>query len=481
MNYKKFRKRAGVSMLVIIIVYFMLMIPLPESSAPAAASKAFAWNRDAVFISLEKRYAAIKAEGMVDSGSFQKLLLQGDSLLNVLQTGKLMPADLAFQNWLDYYLSIAPFVAVDSSRVQWYFEHRLKMRSILAEQSVGWNANDPQSRITQYKLVYGSRAALEEVFLQQNEHFTFPFPVSIDSTGNSELFGVEVKDGDILLSRGGAPVSAFISRANDFPGNFSHVALLHIDSGTGKKELIEAHIEKGVALSDAATYIRDKKLRFLVLRLKNDSNRSASKAASSSTRFILEQVLKNHFPYDFAMDETDHKKMFCSEVVSAAYETAGIHLWDIRSGVTSKGARNWLYNVGVRDFESEMPSDLEYDHQLEYVGEWWDRNALIKDHIDNAAMDVLFERADAGAKLNYNRLKLPMARVMKFYGMIQNLFGKPSMIPEGMNAETALRNQELENLHNQLTEYITKQALTFQKQKGYFPPYWQLLKIGRSF
>ena len=244
MSYRKFRRRAGIAVLAVILVYFILMIPMPESRVPASDSKAFSWNRDSLFLSLEKRYKEIKTKGRVDAVTFQKFQLQGDSILNLLNDVNLKPSDTVFQNWLDYYLFMAPIVAADSSKVGWYYQQRQRMRRIQAEQSAYWSKDDMQARITRYKLVYGSRAALEEVFLQQDEHFTFPFSQSIDSTGASDLFGVKVKDGDILLSRGGAPVSAFISRANDFPGNFSHVALLHVDSKTRRKKLIVAHIEK---------------------------------------------------------------------------------------------------------------------------------------------------------------------------------------------------------------------------------------------
>ena len=78
-----------------------------------------------------------------------------------------------------------------------------------------------------------------------------------------DVMGIKVHSGDLLVSRGGAEVSAFISRGNDFPGNFSHVAIIHIDKETNKPYFVEAHIEKGVAIATLEHYLKDKKLRFM--------------------------------------------------------------------------------------------------------------------------------------------------------------------------------------------------------------------------
>ena len=65
------------------------------------------------------------------------------------------------------------------------------------------------------------------------------------ATPSAEILGVIVHSGDILISRGGAPTSALIARGNDYPGNFSHVALVHIDEKTNSISIIESHIERG--------------------------------------------------------------------------------------------------------------------------------------------------------------------------------------------------------------------------------------------
>jgi hypothetical protein len=45
----------------------------------------------------------------------------------------------------------------------------------------------------------------------------------------ANVLGMAIHIGDILVSRGGAATSALIARGNDYPGNFSHVAIVYVD------------------------------------------------------------------------------------------------------------------------------------------------------------------------------------------------------------------------------------------------------------
>src|SRR5690606_42102715 len=120
------------------------------------------------------------------------------------------------------------------------------------------------------------------------------------ATPSTLLQGIRVHSGDLLVSRGGAEVSAFISRGNDYPGNFSHVALLHV-SEDGNASFIEAHIEKGVAIATAEEYLKDKKLRFMVLRPRADLAQLKQNPLlpHQVAKFAMQESEKRHIPYDF--------------------------------------------------------------------------------------------------------------------------------------------------------------------------------------
>jgi len=300
------------------------------------------------------------------------------------------------------------------------------------------------------------------------------------STPSAEILGVKVHSGDILVSRGGAPTSALIARGNDYPGNFSHIALVHIDEKINIISIIESHIERGVAISSLEEYLNDTKLRIMVLRLRSDLISDNPMLPHQAAEYSLSEAKRKHIPYDFEMDITESEKQFCSEVASSAYKKYEITLWTGLSTISSKGTRNWLAAFGVKYFETQEPSDLEYDPQISVVAEWRDPETLYKDHLDNAVTDVMLEEADSGKVLTYEWYILPIGRMMKFYSVILNIFGSEGPIPEGMSAEAALKNVNYSDTHDQIKSKLVSLADQFKIQKGYKPPYWELVNLARQ-
>jgi hypothetical protein len=359
------------------------------------------------------------------------------------------------------------------------------MRNLIKRQSQDWDIDDVATRNTVYTLLYGMRAAVEEVLLQADS-IKFPAAMFVkdekSSTPAASIFGIEVHSGDLLVSRGGAEVSALISRGNDYPGNFSHIALIYVDEKTKEPFLIEAHIEKGVAIASVAQYENDKKLRFMVMRPRADlpAMMADPMLPQKAAKHMYDVAGKKHFPYDFKMNFNDTTEMFCSEVASYAYRSKGLQIWKYPSTISSQGVVNWLHDFGVENFVTQMPSDLEYDPQLVVVAEWRDPETLFKDHIDNAVMDALLEKANKGATIDYNIWQLPIVRVIKGYSMIKNMFGKIGMIPEGMSATKALKNQTFVAMHVDVKNKVMQMADEFIKKNGYRPPYWQLIKFAET-
>ena len=133
--------------------------------------------------------------------------------------------------------------------------------------------NSKAGRNCIYRLLYGGRIAVEEAILQSPKGAVSQAIVEaneLSQTPSATILGVEIHSGDILVSRGGAPTSALIARGNDYAGNFSHVALLYVDKSTDIVFIIESHIEKGVGLASVADYLRDTKLRVMILRVRSD-------------------------------------------------------------------------------------------------------------------------------------------------------------------------------------------------------------------
>lgn len=473
--------------MLLIAAYLLLLIPDSVTPVPPAGDKEpFAWNRDEYWSALESKFRDARIEGCAGlSTTIAQRLARVDSFSVQLQANSLPPTNPVFAEAESNFFELAVLVAACPLQIGHYMKSFAEFRRALKDQSVAWDMNSGAARDRIYRLLYGGRIAIEEVILQSargsvpqtiveaNEPAATPF---------ASILGVEIRSGDILVSRGGAPTSALIARGSDYPGNFSHVALVYVDETTGVVSIVESHIEKGVAIAGAADYLRDTKLRVLILRLRADlpQLQADSMLPHKAAAYMFARANSRHIPYDFAMDTRDAAKMFCSEVASHAYEHMGVKLWAGLSHISSPGARQWLAAFGVRNFTTEEPSDLEYDPQLCVIAEWRDYETLYKDHLDNAVVDILLERADHGMPLGYDWYMLPVARVLKAYSAACNLLGAVGPIPEGMTATAALQNKRFSRLHRDTVKELRARAHQFRQKNGYSPPYWELIKLARQ-
>ena len=439
----------------VVVLYLLLSIPLENNPIiPEGNKKPFIWNQDSVWNKLETTFIKASSEGCDKiKPHIDSLFMNSEKVLNEISDKDLKPSDEKFSTLENFIFSTAPLIPVCNQYFSDYVNFYSKLRKVVKEQSRNWDMNSTAARNTLYRLLYGNRTAIEEIILQLPKDEVAPLIEGVDepsSTPSAEILGVEVHSGDILVSRGGAPTSALIARGNDYPGNFSHIALVHIDEKTKTISIIESHIERGVVISSLDEYLNDTKLRIMVLRLRSDLINTDPMLPHKAAEFALREVKRNHIPYDFEMNTKESEKQFCSEVASSSYKKFGITLWSGLSNISTKGARNWLAAFGVKYFETEEPSDLEYDPKLSVVAEWRDPETLYKDHLDNAVTDVMLEEADSGKALSYDWYLLPIGRATKLYSMILNLFGAVGPVPEGMSAEAALKNVEYSETHEKI-------------------------------
>src|SRR5207253_7493734 len=133
----------------------------------------------------------------------------------------------------------------------------------------------------------------------------------------------------------------------------------------------EARIEVGVGPASIEKYLAHKGLGIVALRLRADLPQlvAAPMLPHKAATAALHEAMNRHIPYDFAMDWSDPSQQFCSEVASAAYSPLGVKLWMNLSHLSTPGVTAWLSALGVRHFETQEPSDLEYDAQLRVVAE----------------------------------------------------------------------------------------------------------------
>jgi len=464
----------------------LAFVPWPEPAPPGGAGgRPFAWNQAARWSALEAAFREARARGCPGVADLlDARLAESRALLDGAPATVGIDAPLLDRIERDVF-DLAPMVAACPQRLPDYVRIASAARAFVKRQSRHWDVRLDSVRGRLYRILYGSRAAVEEVMLQAPPALV-PALVGGDdepsATPSAEVLGMTLHSGDILVSRGGAPTSALIARGNDFPGNFSHVALLVVDERSHAASVVEAHIERGVAVSSLAEYLRDVKLRVMVLRLRSDlpaltadpllPHRAAARA--------LEETRDRHIPYDFAMDYADHSKLFCSEVASSAYGRLGVTLWMGVSRISSPGLVRWLSGFGVRRFVTEEPSDLEYDPQLVVVGEWREPRTLFADHVDNAVVDAMLEGAERGDALGFPLALLPVARAAKAYSAVLNALGRVGPVPEGLSAEAALRTRRFARTHLAIEQRVLALAAEFERARGYRPPYWELVEMARK-
>lgn len=479
-------RRIGIAAMVATVLLAVLAVPEREPPIAPAPERGqpFTWDRDAYWSDLQARFEASTQGSCAKVDEATTHALDGVATrIAGLRTTSVEP-DAALLDSLEHrFFEAGALVARCPAALPVYARLQSQLRDAIKDQSRGWDMASSPARSRIYRALYGSRGALEEVLL----HHPGQVPDVLfgrtepSATPHALIEGVTVHSGDILVSRGGYPTSALIARGSDFPGNFSHVALVHVDSASGAVSVIEAHIERGVAISSGEEYLRDKKRRILVLRPRSDlpaliadpmrPHRAASR--------MLARARSERIPYDFAMDYSDPSRLFCSEVASAAYRDEGITLWTGLSTISAPGLRRWLSSFGVRHFETQEPSDLEYDPQLVVVAEWRDPESLAADHIDNAVIDAMLEGAEAGDELTYDWYRLPAARAAKAYSWLLNRFGGVGPVPEGMASRSALRNQSFTVRQREIAADVATRAEAWHREHGYPAPYWTLLELAR--
>ena len=460
--------------------------PAREAGVPLAAEGAqrYVWNRDSLWTALEATFSNQRAEGCANERLTTATVASLESELVRLGANRVPATDPALDSLENAYFALAPRIAACGSLANDYVALQGRLREVIKWQSTAWDLSNRQVRDRLYQSLYGSRAAVEEVMLQHQDSITPLYTgAEVPSVTPSAMSNaVMLHSGDMLVSRGGYPTSALIARGSDFPGNFSHVAFVHIDSATHAITVIEAHIERGVATGTADEYLADKKRRVMLVRLRPDlpALQQDPMLPHRAATAMLERARREHIPYDFTMDYADPSRLFCSEVASAAYRELGVTLWTGISTISSPGLRRWLASFGVRQFETQEPSDLEYDPQLSVVAEWRDAESLFDDHIDNAVTDAMLEGAERGDVLTFDWYALPVARLLKAYSWVRERTGSPGPIPQGMSPASALRNRSYNARHSALGTGVRAAAGQWETEHGYRPPYWTLVSLARQ-
>ncbi len=155
-------------LLALIVLYAVLLLPDPEPPAPAPAKKhAFAWNQDARWSLLEKAFD--RARGMQPDTLARLVdtdIARLGGLNDLIARERRSHADTLWSGVESAVFESATRVAACRSGMGEYASLLTRLRALVKEQSTAWDLRDAGVRDRLYRLLYGSRAALEEVMLQ---------------------------------------------------------------------------------------------------------------------------------------------------------------------------------------------------------------------------------------------------------------------------------------------------------------------------
>lgn len=464
----------------------LLLLPLatkpePVPDIPPSPGSPFLWDAAELFTQLEGQFQAARGNGCQEApAAIEHLRLDAEAL-----PADAGPDHVALVALEDAVFSAAALAAAcPAAHGEEFVAAADLARRRVKALSRSWEMDGP-ARDRLYRLLLGTRLAVEEVAVRRpGDPIAFDRRETISSAAPFvEVQGVRVHSGDLLVSRGGAPTSALISRGNDRPGNFSHVALAHVDPETKAASVVEAHIESGVGVFTAEQYLADTKLRVLVLRLHPDDPavQADPLVAHKAAEAALAAAQAGHIAYDFAMDTDDAGKQFCSEVPLHGYRAQGIELWPGPTTVSDAGTMSLFAALGVRTSSLMAPSDLEYSPRLIAAAEWRDPETLLHDRYDNAVLDTIISRvAEVDGLPAAQPHLLPPARAAKAWSLVLNLFGKKGPIPEGMTASRALRVRSLGWRHETIRGRLEELVQEREAKDGYVAPYWTLVELAEQ-
>lgn len=209
---------------------------------------------------------------------------------------------------------------------------------------------------------------------------------------------LELRSGDVLLSRGTAFVSGAIARLGDVDGNFSHVALVYVDPNTKEVFTIEAHIEIGSVVAPLEAYLTDGKSRALVFRYP-DALLAADAARIMHDRVGRAAARKRNIPYDFGMvmdGAGAGAELFCSEVASLGYQIASggrLRLPRYRTVLRMKDD-TFLKAISIATDASFAPSDLEIETRFALVAEWRNLAKTQRSRMTDAVITHIYAMMD---------------------------------------------------------------------------------------
>lgn len=276
--------------------------------------------------------------------------------------------------------------------LQWTQEGRITDRSMAAIRNIL-----RAGRYLEDTIGESVEPQLQHLTRRNQEGYALPFqglsPIVL--TPDNKNFGYwDFKAGDLILMRGSSPVSAAIARVTSVASQFSHVGMVHVDPATGGKYLVEALIETGAHIVPLDKELSSSIARMVVYRPVDEA--LGLRASTFAYEKVSESLASGRrIRYDFSMNFADPERLFCSELVSWAYESVSARTFRIplhRSKIALKN-RDFLRRITIADSTNDTfaPGDIDLDSRFRVVAEFRDFKRTETSRVDDLILDRIFQ------------------------------------------------------------------------------------------
>lgn len=231
---------------------------------------------------------------------------------------------------------------------------------------------------------------------------------------------IAFRSGDVLLVRGERHNSAAIARIGDVDSQFSHVGMVYISDGQ-EYFVVESLIEEGATIGALNGALEHGLARAVLYRHKDtDLAARAAQLIHAHVKASRASFLKR-IHYDFTMELTENKRLFCSKLVRLAYEMASDGRVKLPSYPTRIGMKNrdFLQRIGVTVNETFAPGDIDLERDFDLVCEWQDHAKTAQVRLQDFTMDKMFEWMEA---YGYRFQETFFIRVVSFFGRLSAFF-----------------------------------------------------------
>ncbi len=473
-----------------IAVILLALAAVSQGCAPGpvrtgAGSVPLDWDGDSRWEAFDRTFHRARELGCagVDE-SLESLLVRIEELSASITTG-IEPDDPLMYDLEEAFIDASALAAACPRRLPSLLSAHVVAARAASSSARKWDRTDRTARDRIYRHMYTLRATRDQAVLMAEgvdpDSLALPRVRTASGVPTGTWLGIPVRSGDLLVTRGVVASSALTSRGSDRPGVFSHVAMLHIDPETGALSFVESFPETGGEAHSPEFFLADTKRRILVLRLREEhpALRREPTLPHRAAEAALRSVTERRVRFDFSLDAGDRRRQFCSEIPLFAYGDLGVRLWEAPSTISAPGTVHWLFGMGARSFTTQVPSDLEFDPNLEFAGEWFRPDGLWPDLLDNVASDALFEAADHGLELRSKPWLVPAVWGLKAWSWTLNRLGRKGPLPEGAGALQALRFREFSVRHAALVVAVRRAADRYVEEHGHRPYYPELLAMAR--